>query len=189
MDIKVAILCSGPSEDDKIAMEDEVSATCLFECVIRHQIKKGDVDGVRRMTSKPIWAELSAMSVTFIVFYAMKLDECNHEIMCLLLTDPRAQVPTGYNNDWAVIHAVRTGDLAAMRLLAADKRIDLGSCENKALRRAARDGDHEMVRLLLEQQDVDPTARNNEALSQAISNEHGAVVDLLLADARVDAMW
>jgi ankyrin repeat protein len=130
-----------------------------------------------------------------------------------LLQDGRADPSAG--NKSAIQEAAWNGHVEVVRLLLADKRVDLGSfgavleavarrdtvavlkllkegnVDPSALgvfliRWASRDGHLEIVRVLLRDRRVDPTASNNKAIWWAARNGHAEIVQLLLKDGRAD---
>lgn len=94
--------------------------------------------------------------------------------------------PSAHDN-YAIRMAAVSGDVATVRRLLADPRVDPSDLNNEALVHAARNGHLEVVRLLLEDGRADPTAQGTlSVLDNAVAQNNVEMVELLLADPRVN---
>jgi hypothetical protein len=84
------------------------------------------------------------------------------------------------------LDAVADGDVATVRALLADPRVDPAVSNHAAIRDASADGHAGVVRALLADPRVDPAANNNFAIRAASFYGHAGMVRALLADPRVD---
>jgi len=75
--------------------------------------------------------------------------------------------------------AIREGNVEAVKLLLADKRVDPGAAKNWAIGWASSYGDTEIVKLLLTDDRVDPTNGDNYAIRLASRKGYLDIVKLL----------
>ena len=94
--------------------------------------------------------------------------------------------PSARNNE-----AIRRSmDVAVVRRLLEDPRVDASAGDNVAIRSAAESGQVEIVRMLVVAAQgnpaIDPSSQNNYALREAAKEGSVKIVRILLSDARVD---
>lgn len=77
-------------------------------------------------------------------------------------------------------YAAVVGKLWRAEYLLNDKKVDIASRDNFAVRWAANGGHAEMLQLLFRHGGVDANARDGEALIRAVRNEHHAAAAVLL---------
>ncbi len=84
-----------------------------------------------------------------------------HQIVALLLADPRVD-PAANDDNIAIQIASMRGHDKVVILLLADPRVDPSALDNKAIRVACENGHREVVALLLADSRVDPSAYYNQ---------------------------
>lgn len=92
----------------------------------------------------------------------------------------------GINSSSMLRGAVKARDIASVKKLLQDERIDPSAKNNYALKKACRKGFTRIVTLLLAHPKVDPGAEDNYAIKFASERGHAKVVRLLLAHEKVD---
>ncbi|KAJ3022521.1 UNVERIFIED_CONTAM: hypothetical protein HDU68_009057 [Siphonaria sp. JEL0065] len=149
--------------------------------------KRVEVGVVQKST-----AELSA-NVIEIVFMSLPELKCA-SIVKVLLEDGRAN--PSYNNNNALLVAVKKGYTTVVELLIKDKRVEVGVVQKSTAELSANVIEialmslpelkcASIVKVLLEDGRVDPSYNNNNALLVAVEKGYTTVVELLIKDERV----
>lgn len=82
--------------------------------------------------------------------------------------------------------AAETGNIAEVKYLLQDSRVDPADDENYAILLAAKNGHLAILECLLQDKRVNPSGYNNYAIKFSAENGHIAVVERLLQDPRVN---
>jgi ankyrin repeat protein len=89
-------------------------------------------------------------------------------------------------SDSSLQSAIQANDIARVKVLLTDSRVDPAADDNEAIQCASHMGHVEVVKALLADPRVDPAADNNGAIYWASRCGHLGVVKSLLTNPRVD---